>query len=443
MVKWWNSLVIQSYFDKYRKLLKPKNQNRVQQLLNILKAIHNVFNQASSKVFSISELQRILSLENVNLYDVETFIKCSELDKKVNGFIDKQKTNIFERVNPGAIVHATTGFLLTLMNLDKDGKMLLHVDKENPSKSSMKFLLLNPSVYFKEFLDKCRSVILAGGTMSPLNFYQQQLIPFDFTSTVANKMTDSGMLDFSIYQYEHIIPKEKLIAVILSRGPTLVEFDFSFHCRMDREILDEFGRVIIQLSKLIPFGLIVFFQSYSYEQHVLEYLERSGVLSVIMKEKSVFRECRDSNLVEELLDRYRKHIDGGNGALLTCVVGGKLSEGINFSDNYGRGVVMVGLPFPNPSSLELKEKMQYLNRLSPNLHHAGGAEYYENLCMKAVNQSIGRIIRHSKDYGTIVLLGARFKQMKTKLPNWIQKSLTIHEDDCASAFGIIKEFYKF
>ena len=75
--------------------------------------------------------------------------------------------------------------------------------------------------------------------------------------------------------------------------------------------------------------------------------------------------------------------------------------GINFSDDLGRLVIMVGLPYPNKFSPELKEKMEFLDKTmkyepscaSSTVSSTPGQEHYENLCMKAVNQSIGRAIR--------------------------------------------------
>lgn len=78
------------------------------------------------------------------------------------------------------------------------------------------------------------------------------------------------------------------------------------------------------------------------------------------------------------------------------MVGAKLSEGLNFTDDLARAVVIVGLPFANLSSPELRERMSYVKRLEeqrggskPVGAKDAGTELYENMCMNAVNQSIG------------------------------------------------------
>lgn len=47
--------------------------------------------------------------------------------------------------------------------------------------------------------------------------------------------------------------------------------------------------------------------------------------------------------------------------LCPAVVGGKLSEGINFANRLGRCVVVLGLPYPNPDDPELVERMAFLD----------------------------------------------------------------------------------
>lgn len=105
--------------------------------------------------------------------------------------------------------------------------------------------------------------------------------------------------------------------------------------------------------------------------------------------------------------------------MLFAVVGAKLSEGINFADNLARSVVMVGLPFPNRTSRELSERMEYVRTLpQPRSGRDAGNELYLNLCMRAVNQSIGRAIRHRNDYAVFLLLDHRYtrKDILSRLP---------------------------
>lgn len=133
------------------------------------------------------------------------------------------------------------------------------------------------------------------------------------------------------------------------------------------------------------------------------------------------------------------------GALLLSVVGGKMSEGINFSDNLGRCVVMVGMPYPNIRSPELQEKMAYLDQTLPRGpgQPPPGKALVENLCMKAVNQSIGRAIRHQKDFASIVLLDQRYARppILGKLPAWIRDRVEV-KATFGPAFAAMRKFHR-
>jgi chromosome transmission fidelity protein 1 len=81
---------------------------------------------------------------------------------------------------------------------------------------------------------------------------------------------------------------------------------------------------------------------------------------------------------------------------------------------------MVGMPYPNPNDPILVEKVAYAKgRLGT------ASEYLEDICMKAVNQSIGRAVRHAKDYAVIVLADTRYTRasVQAKLPKWVAHRL--------------------
>ena len=71
-----------------------------------------------------------------------------------------------------------------------------------------------------------------------------------------------------------------------------------------------------------------------------------------------------------------------------------------------------------------------------------GREYYTNLCMKAVNQSIGRAIRHINDYATILLCDARFAKggVRSRLPRWIGDQLRTAAT-CDEAMRSVRGFF--
>ena len=163
----------------------------------------------------------------------------------------------------------------------------------------------------------------------------------------------------------HVIPSSNLLAWTLSRGPAGKEFNFTFSNRGNNEMIDELGRALLNICTIVPDGLVVFFPSYAYLSTILARWSSSAsptqpsILSRLEGKKSLFKESKDVSVETVLMD-YAKAIDSGKGGLLLSVVGGKMSEGINFSDSLGRCVLIVGLPYPNINSAEWKAKIEYI-----------------------------------------------------------------------------------
>jgi chromosome transmission fidelity protein 1 len=114
------------------------------------------------------------------------------------------------------------------------------------------------------------------------------------------------------------------------------------------------------------------------------------------------------------------------------VVSGKLSEGINFSDDLCRLIILVGIPYPNPYTPEYKARQTYLQEslvmreVSSDEARKKAAEGGEDTALRAVNQAIGRAVRHKGDWACIVLVDSRWEgiRVRGKLAGWIRESVS-------------------
>ncbi|XP_046400687.1 ATP-dependent DNA helicase DDX11 [Ischnura elegans] len=355
-------------------------------------------------------------------------------------------------------------FLEGLTNRAEDGRVAITRGR-TVGKGSLKYLLLNPASHLSDVVTLPRSIVLAGGTMQPISEFKEQLYlackedeKKIIHSSVANKddgrrksdciqsnsSTEERILEFSC---GHVVPAENVLPMVVLRGPSGRALDFSYQERSKPETINELGRVLLNMCNVIPAGIIIFFPSYDYEKFAFETLEKSGTVAKLELKKKVFREPKKASDVEKVLENFSssiKNVKNGastlTGAILLSVVGGKMSEGINFGNDLGRCVIMVGMPYPNALSPILQEKMGYLNTHS-SLSQAG-QRYYESLCMKAVNQSIGRCIRHKGDYATMLLLDIRYARPQTQdaLPGWLKNSLVVQQTFGGAILSVRKFF---
>ena len=130
------------------------------------------------------------------------------------------------------------------------------------------------------------------------------------------------------------------------------------------------------------------------------------------------------------------------GALLLAVCRGKISEGVDFADNSARAVITIGIPFPNFKSTEVTDKRLYNDRFTKERGLLSGQDWYTIQAFRAVNQALGRCLRHINDWGAILMIESRLasndKYWKG-ISRWIRDDM-IPMNNCNDAFDRLEYF---
>ncbi len=465
------------YLDRYKDRLRFSNTRFLKQAMFVLERLIRYVEQRSGAgrrggdekrrgggtqtIITVNDFLFATETDNINLFPLCDFIQNSGIVKKLNGFLDLEAAKqvaLHARRGQAAgapsdggdakqqpyrqlsVLGRVRAMLVALTNADQDGRIIVnfasgsddgsakvgaHPDTATPP--GFRFVMLNPAVHFASVLAEAKAVLLLGGTMQPFAHFTRQLFP----AVPADRVR--------FFECGHVVPPTNVLALALATGPSGRELKFTYSRRGSSDLIDELGRALGNLFKVVPQGVVVFFPSFAYKHAVEQRWAQTGQSTRMGKTKRVIWESRGAT-PHELLAEYKAAIDAPtnkqSGAALMCVVGGKLSEGINFSDGLARCVAVVGMPYPNSQDVELKEKIKWIDAKFADAapqsdkafgaHASPGSQYYENLCMRAVNQSIGRSIRHKGDFAAIVLIDSRYQQTRIagQIPAWIRERLS-------------------
>lgn len=417
---------LMTYLQMFRNRLKGSNRMYVAQVVRVIDSLVQFgtpleSEKASGGTAQPGSLLAGKGVDQINLTKLVRYISESKLARKVEGYIThlkaaENKSALGQSQGASVLPETPTltqiqNFLMTLMNPSKEGRFFW---SRESGTILLRYMLLDPSEHFRDIVESARAVILAGGTMSPMEDYTQQLFPY--------------LPSVTTLSCGHIIPTSNLLVRTVSADDT-GSLEFNYKTRSSTDVMRRLGNALLSVLPHITGGTVVFFSSYAYLEQVRKQWDQDSTSSRINAMKPTFFDSRAVS-VEDTFRAYSDAVsaDPRRGALLVSVIGGKLSEGINFSDGLGRCVMVVGLPFPNLETPEWKAKMQYLESRATARGEAGGKasrEHAENVCMRAVNQAIGRAIRHKGDWASILLFDARYAQerVQTKLPGWIKASL--------------------
>nr|XP_023900182.1 LOW QUALITY PROTEIN: regulator of telomere elongation helicase 1 homolog [Quercus suber] len=287
----------------------------------------------------------------------------------------------------------------------------------------------NPGIALEEFhkLD-VGSIILTSGTLSPMDSFAQEL-----------------KLEFPVrLENPHVITPSQIWAGVVSAGPSCCSFNSSYRNRDSVEYKQELGNAIVNFARIVPDGLLVFFSSYYIMDQCIgcwknmSHANSTTIWERICKHKKPVIEPRQSSMFSLSIEDYMAKLKdtSASGAIFFAVCYGKVSEGLDFADQAGRAVVITGMPFATMNDPKVRLKREYLDQEGQSQSKVckvlTGEDWYNQQASRAVNQAVGRIIRHRHDYGAIILCDERFAHpyRQSQISLWIQPHIK-----CYSKFG--------
>ena len=307
-----------------------------------------------------------------------------------------------------------------------------HVRMDDKQKTKVfGYWCMNPGLAINELLSGCkvRNLILTSGTLSPMDSFATELqVNFPF-------QLENG----------HVIFREQLMVGIVPIGPTNLQLNSSFANRTNVGYKRELGNSILGVLGSIPAGIIVFFASYSLMEDCITNWKGCSIWSQMEEKKKVFVEPRDKNqfslVVRSYCEASTSNSNSRNGAILFAICRGKASEGIDFRDGMARAVIITGIPYPSLKDAKVELKRKFVD--SQGKRSFSGSDWYGQQASRAINQAIGRVIRHRNDYGAILLFDEKFS-LSTNiscLSLWLRERAQIYPT-FSKVPSDLSEFYK-
>ncbi len=242
------------------------------------------------------------------------------------------------------------------------------------------------------FLDETAGVVSMSGTISPLDMFRDLV----------------GLRPDSILERrESVFPKTNKKVIFLD--------DVNTSYRM---LVSDFGmmeKIKVKIRKIINHfdgNIALFFPSYKL---------LNSTLDDFNIKKPVYREYQGMNQ-EELMSTVES-FKSERGAILAGVMGGRLSEGIDYPDTTLEMAIIVGIPYPSPGARQ--EALQHYYDIK--FDGRGWKFAVESPAVRKLLQAAGRVVRSETDKGLIVIADNRARSFLEYIPD-LEQSDDIVED---------------
>ncbi|MGC8586466.1 MAG: ATP-dependent DNA helicase [Candidatus Micrarchaeia archaeon] len=293
-----------------------------------------------------------------------------EIRENIEGIEKAMVEKGLEYIEKAKARHSSLMHIAKFLELwDYSGESFVRIITKSNKRVTLSIVSLYPESTANIFKEAYANVFMSA-TLSPLSMYKELF----------------NLGDAEAKQYGAAFPESNKAIFI----------DDTITTKYEYRSIEEYRRIaqkIIEIKHAIDGNIAVFFPSFDVLENAFRY---------ITKER-VFRQRRSmSNIeLENMLESFRK----STNSILMGVMGGSLSEGVDYPGNVIKGVVIVGVPLAKPT-LETKARISYYEKK----FQGKGIEYA--YIMPAVIKGIqaaGRAIRSESDRAVVVFMDKRYR----------------------------------
>ena len=342
----------------------------------------------------------------VNEFETEILSRLKITSKKLNYIVSDliaygEKIQEYKEKSgklPRSYIYKLGIFLEFWINLEDNKYVKLVVDSYEGKNPKIEAYCLDPSIV-SSVINKFYSSIHMSGTLEPLEEYRDSM-GLPIKSELVTYPSPYSSRNRKIFYVNDVTTKYDEIL-------------------KDRKIIQRIKEYVSQICTIFPNNTMVFFPSFNYLTRFKKDFQFGNLDRVFY-----FEEQKMSQMaLMEIVDDFKTAgLEDGKCATLFSVMGGRISEGMDFPSKQLEIALIVGIPYPKPTARQ-RGLLRYYD-----LKFGKGWEYtVEAPTARKLLQSIGRLIRDEKDKGIAVILDRRAVRFKKYIKDLCESKNLIKE----------------
>jgi DNA excision repair protein ERCC-2 len=230
-----------------------------------------------------------------------------------------------------------------------------------------------------------------------------------------------------------------ICSLVLTRGSDQLFLSTKSDEKVDDGVIRNYGEVLLDLSEVVPDGLVAVFPDWKTLMSYVVKWNESGLILRLLENKLVFIENTENE--QKLMKNFKKACECGRGAVFFTVAREKCLEMMNQYGKFVRCSLVFGVPQGGVLSRVLRARLVYLKKHL----NVDEADYLNYDAMRDAVWAISQGVKCSDLQQAVVFVDRRFdsSQKRTRIPKWILSKIkaqnSVSKD---SAKDICSKYFK-